>query len=107
VANFYKNTPQSNFISNIAAFLNIDPGRLRIVGIRSGSSIVTAVASYDQSTDPAGQNQQLRSESQRLAAAISSQQVDLGATVLSSDVSYGVISEDGTLFSEESSTSSE
>lgn len=40
VSDFYKNTGTTNFIDNIAAFLNIDPGRIRIVGVRTGSVIV-------------------------------------------------------------------
>ena len=40
VADFYTNNGVTTFITNICAFLGIDTGRLKIVGVRSGSTIV-------------------------------------------------------------------
>ncbi len=40
VFDFYNNNGPTTFITNICAFLNIDPGRLKIVGVRNGSIIV-------------------------------------------------------------------
>ena len=40
IADFYSNTGITTFITNICAFLKIDTGRLKIVSIRSGSTIV-------------------------------------------------------------------
>lgn len=42
VMDFFNNNGPTTFITNICAFLNIDPGRLKIVGVREGSAIVTA-----------------------------------------------------------------
>lgn len=39
---FYNNNGTTTFITNICAFLRIDPGRLKIVGLRSGSTDITA-----------------------------------------------------------------
>lgn len=51
VSDFFRNTGTTNFIDNIAAFLNIDPGRIKIVGVRTGSTIIdyfiTALAQAD------------------------------------------------------------
>lgn len=38
ILDFYNNNGVTTFISNICAFLNIDTGRLKIVGLRSGST---------------------------------------------------------------------
>lgn len=40
VMDFFNNNGPTTFITNICAFLNIDPGRLKIVGLRDGSTIV-------------------------------------------------------------------
>jgi hypothetical protein len=66
---FYKNK-ETSFISNIAAFLNIDPGRLKILGLREGSTIINASASYDSTGNDENDFQYLNSESQRLVQAI-------------------------------------
>jgi hypothetical protein len=42
VLDFYNNNGPTTFITNICAFLNIDPGRLKIVGIRNGSIVIDA-----------------------------------------------------------------
>lgn len=40
VLEFYNNNGPTTFITNICAFLNIDFGRLKIVGVRNGSIII-------------------------------------------------------------------
>ena len=37
IADFYSNDGETTFITNICAFLGIDTGRLKIVGVKSGS----------------------------------------------------------------------
>ena len=43
VMDFFNNDGVTTFITNVCAFLKIDPGRLKIVGVRNGSAIVEAV----------------------------------------------------------------
>lgn len=38
VSNFYSNNGPTTFLTNICAFLGIDPGRIKIVSVRSGST---------------------------------------------------------------------
>lgn len=40
IEDFYKSNAVTSFITNICAFLKIDTSRLKIVGVRSGSTIV-------------------------------------------------------------------
>lgn len=40
VANFYNNNGPTTFLTNICAFLGIDPGRLKIVSVKTGSTEV-------------------------------------------------------------------
>jgi hypothetical protein len=40
IADFYSNNGVTTFITNICAFLGIDTGRLKIVGVRSGSIVI-------------------------------------------------------------------
>ena len=40
IADFYSNDGETTFITNICAFLGIDTGRLKIVGVRTGSTVV-------------------------------------------------------------------
>ena len=42
IADFYSNDGETTFITNVCAFLGIDTGRLKIVGIRTGSTIIDA-----------------------------------------------------------------
>lgn len=43
IADFYSNNGVTSFITNICAFLGIDTGRLKIVGVREGSTVIEAV----------------------------------------------------------------
>ena len=43
VMSFYNNDGPTTFITNICAFLDIDPGRLKIVGVSNGSIIVESI----------------------------------------------------------------
>lgn len=45
VLEFYNNNGPTTFITNICAFLGIDTGRLKIVGIRNGSIIIESFIS--------------------------------------------------------------
>jgi hypothetical protein len=47
IADFYSNNGVTTFITNLCAFLNIDTGRLKIVGVKSGSTMITAVVNAD------------------------------------------------------------
>lgn len=42
IADFYSNDGETTFITNVCAFLGIDTGRLKIVGVRQGSTVVEA-----------------------------------------------------------------
>ena len=42
ISDFYNNDGATTFLTNICAFLGIDTGRMKIVGIREGSTIVEA-----------------------------------------------------------------
>lgn len=43
IADFYSNNGATSFITNICAFLGIDTGRMKIVGIKEGSVILVSV----------------------------------------------------------------
>ena len=43
IADFYSNDGETSFITNICAFLGIDTGRLKIVGVSTGSTNVDAI----------------------------------------------------------------
>ena len=43
INDFYANNGKTTFMTNIAAFLGIDPGRLKIVGVNTGSTVIKAV----------------------------------------------------------------
>jgi len=43
IADFYSNNGATSFITNICAFLGIDTGRMKIVGVREGSTVVNAI----------------------------------------------------------------
>jgi len=43
IMDFFSNNGPTTFITNICAFLNIDPGRLKIVGVRTGSTVLDVV----------------------------------------------------------------
>lgn len=43
ISDFYSNNGITSFITNICAFLGIDTGRMKIVGVREGSTIVDSV----------------------------------------------------------------
>lgn len=49
VLDFFNNNGVTSFITNICAFLGIDTGRLKIVGVRNGSAIVDGYLISDPS----------------------------------------------------------
>ena len=67
VSDFYNNNGATTFITNICAFLGIDTGRLKIVGVSSGSTIVNAqlvvedpsIEDAQASNDPAKEKEEL------------------------------------------------
>lgn len=69
IADFYSNNGATSFITNICAFLGIDPGRMKIVGVYSGSTVVVAIlqsqgveldVSTTAGTDPKPEYDQLK-----------------------------------------------
>lgn len=42
IADFYNNNGVTSFITNICAFLGIDTGRMKIVGVKEGSVVITS-----------------------------------------------------------------
>lgn len=42
IADFYNNNGATSFITNICAFLGIDTGRMKIVGVKEGSVVLTS-----------------------------------------------------------------
>ena len=90
IADFYSNNGITTFITNICAFLGIDTGRLKIVGVKSGSTVISAVVqaeavpiddSKNTSTSPADLLIQLQNLSNTAVAGIHSGSVDIGGPV--------------------------
>jgi hypothetical protein len=92
VMSFYNNNGPTTFITNICAFLGIDPGRLKIVGVRNGSIIVesiitTPAPALSQSTVPSSDtdaqaHENLSAMAANLSSALSSGLISVGAPVL-------------------------
>lgn len=92
VMSFYNNNGPTTFITNICAFLGIDPGRLKIVGVRDGSIIVesiitTSAPALNQSTvAPTATDAEIYAELSAMAANLSSSLslglIEVGAPVL-------------------------
>ena len=108
VMDFYNNNGPTTFITNICAFLNIDPGRLKIVGVRNGSIIVEAFITtppvpLNSSTDNNTANNAdihatLSAMAANISSALSSGIVNVGAPVLGVSTEVGVIATDGTVY---------
>lgn len=64
--------------------MNIDPGRLKIVGLRSGSTQIDALlnAPINASSTPAQDLVLLKSQAQALSVGISAGNVNLGGEVI-------------------------
>lgn len=91
VMDFFDNNGPTTFITNICAFLNIDPGRLKIVGIRNGSIIVESIItvpgeslanSTQASTDTTGSQNLLTQLANNISQALSEGTVNVGAPIL-------------------------
>jgi hypothetical protein len=90
IADFYTNNGVTTFITNICAFLGIDTGRLKIVGVKSGSTLITAVVqaeavpidnSKNTSTYPAGLLIQLQNLANTAVTGIQSGSINIGGPV--------------------------
>lgn len=88
---FYNNNGPTTFITNICAFLNIDPGRLKIVGIKNGSIIVESIitvpgqslaTSTSASTDSNSHQVLLTQLASNISTALSDGTVSVGAPIL-------------------------
>lgn len=95
IADFYSNDGQTTFITNICAFLVIDTGRMKIVGLRSGSTVVDVVVNGDArdadtatetSTDAAAELAELRTIATRFQSGASAGSFDAGAPIISTSL---------------------
>lgn len=108
VMTFYNNNGPTTFITNICAFLGIDPGRLKIVGVRNGSIIVESIITtptvpLDQSTVPSNTSDSevyatLSAMAANISNALTSGTVSVGATVLGVSTEVGVIRQNGEVY---------
>lgn len=105
IADFYTNSGATTFINNICAFLGIDTSQLKIVGLSSGSTVVTAFVSLSAptplelsrniSSNPSSAYNSLNDASSRLSSAVLGGSVNLGAPVLSFDTQVIVRTDSG------------
>jgi hypothetical protein len=116
VMEFFNNNGATTFVTNICAFLNIDPGRLKIVGVKDGSIIVESLItapglSLDTSTQATSDNHTQYTELTELASSISQAlsqgTVSVGAPVIGVSTEIFVVNRDGTLYTVTPSSSSE
>lgn len=91
VMDFFNNNGPTTFITNICAFLNIDPGRLKIVGIKNGSILIDTFitapgqsldTSTQASSDPTVHQVALTQIANSISQALSDGTVNAGAPVL-------------------------
>lgn len=104
---FYNNNGPTTFITNICAFLGIDTGRLKIVGIRTGSTIVDFVI-QDSATpldsanstlsNPSTIAAQFNALSASLTSGLTQGAVNVGAPVISVSSQVVIINTDGTVY---------
>ncbi len=114
VMDFFNNNGPTTFITNICAFLGIDPGRLKIVGVRNGSVIVESLittpgqslaTSTSASTDSSSQHTLLTQIAANISQALSDGTVSVGAPVIGVSTEVYVVNQDGTVYTVQSSTS--
>ncbi len=84
ILDFYNNNGVTTFISNICAFLNIDTGRLKIVGLRSGSTQIDALlnAPINSSSTPAQDLALLSAQANSLSSGVAAGKINLGGPVI-------------------------
>ena len=96
---FYDNDGETSFIDNICAFLGIDTGRLKIVGIYEGSVYIEAQISTDESQNLSHDEEyeELASLEERLNS--DDEDVDVvGSPIITSSVSMYVFNDDGSFY---------
>lgn len=108
VANFYANNGPTTFLTNICAFLGIDPGRLKIVSVRSGSTvvqfyIVSATPPASNSTtvtanDPSASSAGLNAIAGQLSSGLSNSSLSLGFPIVDYSMNVVVFNPDGTVY---------
>lgn len=105
VRDFYNNNGPTTFITNICAFLGIDTGRLKIVGVYEGSAVVVAQLTspspnIDDSTttsvDAAEELKTLTAWADKIKSGVSDKELSLGGDVLEFSAEVHVFNEDGT-----------
>jgi uncharacterized membrane protein len=99
-------------LTNICAFLGIDTGRLKIVGVKSGSTIVDAIIvpvpvvlnnATTTSLDPVATQLELQQLANSIAAALTGGQVDVGSQVISVNIELVIVNTDGSTYNSPSS----
>lgn len=107
IADFYSNNGLTSFITNICAFLGIDTGRMKIVGVRSGSTVVEAVINTDPidlnnsqttSQDPQAVYNELDDLNTRLTNALGSGSINVGGPILGHSTNFYIFNDDGSSF---------
>lgn len=107
IADFYSNNGVTSFITNICAFLGIDTGRMKIVGVREGSTIIEAViqttasdstSSTSTPANPAADYTELNGLRAALQTGVSSGSVNLGGPVLSFTANNYIFNPDGSQY---------
>lgn len=115
VSDFYNNNGATTFITNICAFLGIDTGRLKIVGVSSGSTIVNAqlvvedpsIEDAQESNDPAKEKEELDKLASKLKAATSNNEIDFGAPLIQLEAETVSFNDDGTKYTEKTDDNDE
>lgn len=106
IADFYTNDGETTFLTNICAFLGIDTGRMKIVGVDVGSTVVNATiqtenSDIDEATetepDAQGEYEELTELQAKLDEEFSTgnTQINLGAAVLNYETSMKTYNIDG------------
>ena len=107
INDFYSNNGTTTFVSNICAFLGIDPGRLKIVSVRTGSLAVTLYIipvpvntsnSTSNTTTPITTQSTLNTLSSTISQGLSTQNLNLGFPVLTYGLSTYVFNSNGSLY---------
>ena len=100
VADFYNDIGETTFIDRLAALLGIHPSRIKIVGVRQGSTIldyfiVSKAESENQTTNSASDNKDLASVVEKLNQLVSENKLDLGAPILEMSSNILVTADEG------------
>ena len=106
VNDFYSNNGTTTFISNICAFLRIDPGRLKIVSVRTGSvnimvyiiPLIVSILNSTNSNNPSSTQATLDTLSNTINQGLTTQSLDVGFPLLSYNLTTAVFNTDGTVY---------